>query len=108
MRNPAAPRRAAAIAGIAVALAAGAAGGLVAADLERSMTASTAAASTVPEVPPLRQPTAPLSPTPLSPAPTSPAPSTDGSAAQQPSLTPAPAPQSSRPGQQPHTTTRAS
>ena len=88
MTSTSGPRRAAAVAGITVALAAGATAGLVAADLERHTPVATTAA---PSVEPLPQAAPSISPSPAT-----------------PSLTPAPAPQSTRPGQQPHTTTRAS
>lgn len=89
MSRASGPRRAAASAGIAVALAAGAAGGLVAADLER--TSAPAAASTIAvDVPADPQPLTVVEPDTV------------------PSLTAAPAPQNPRAGQVPHTTTRAS
>lgn len=88
MSRAAGPRRAAASAGIAVALAAGAASGLVAADLERMLAVEQASVSVA--APPTTDTAIP-----------------DGPAA--PSLTPAPsAPQNPRGGAVPHTTTRAS
>jgi hypothetical protein len=87
MAHAAVPRRAAAVAGIAVALTAGASGGLVAADLEHHRTVTPTAVTSV-------EPGLTAQPSPRPPAPLS--------------LTPAPAPQNSAPGQQPHTTTRAS
>jgi hypothetical protein len=87
MSRASGPRRAAASAGIAVALAAGAASGLVAADLERALEVERASVSVA--------------------SPVAPDTTTDAPAA--PSLTPAPtAPQNPRAGQAPHTTTRAS
>jgi hypothetical protein len=72
MASAAVPRRAAALAGLAVALTAGASGGLVAAELEHQLTPPIPVSSVEP-----------------------------GDAAP-------PAPQHAGPGQQPHTTTRAS
>jgi hypothetical protein len=88
MSRASGPRRAAASAGIAVALAAGAAGGLVAADLERTSVAAGATVAAEVALAPQPSPLAGLEAV--------------------PSLTPAPAPQNPRAGQAPHTTTRAS
>lgn len=90
MRRASAPRRAAASAGIVVALAAGATSGVVAADLERTDEVGSPAVSVAtPATPDLGRPGPVVAPT--------------------PSLTPAPGnPQNSRAGQVPHTTTRAS
>jgi hypothetical protein len=96
MSRASGPRRAAASAGIAVALAAGAASGLVAADLERALEVERASVSVASPVAPDATTDAPAAPS-LTPAPVA------------PSLTPAPtAPQNPRAGQAPHTTTRAS
>lgn len=95
MSRAAGPRRAAASAGIAVALAAGAASGLVAADLERMLEVEQASVSVAaPATPDTAIPDAPAAPS-----------STHAA----PSLTPAAsAPQNPRGGAVPHTTTRAS
>jgi hypothetical protein len=91
------PRRGAASAGIAVALAAGAASGIVAADLERTVEVGSA---TVSVAEPATPATDQASETDQTPAP---------EAETLPSLTPAPAaPQNPRAGQVPHTSTRAS
>ena len=88
MSRASGPRRAAASAGIAVALAAGAASGLVAADLERTLEVEQATVSVA----------APAGPD-----------TTASEAPAAPSLTPAPsAPRTARAGAVPHTTTRAS
>lgn len=87
MSRASGPRRAAASAGVAVALAAGAASGLVAADLERSLAVESVAAVAAPPSPDA----AFQAPDELS------------------TLTPAPAaPRNARAGHVPHTTTRAS
>lgn len=87
MSRASGPRRAAASAGIAVALAAGAASGLVAADLERSLAVESVTGVVAP-----------------------PSPDAALQAPQEmPTLTPAPAaPQNPPAGRVPHTTTRAS
>lgn len=96
MASAAVPRRAAAVAGVAVALTAGASSGLVAADLEHHLAMTTTAIASVDP-----GPTAQPSPTSTA---SVPVPSPTASE----SLTPAPAPRNGAPGQQPHTTTRAS
>lgn len=90
MTRPAGPRRAAASAGIAVALAAGATCGIVAADLEHALPSGPATVLVgAPATPETRQPGAETAtPHTFTPAPT--------------------APQAPRAGQVPHTTTRAS
>lgn len=88
MTSAAGPRRAATSAAVAVALTAGAASGLVAAEVERSMRIEPAATSAATPAVPLETSQATID--------------------EAPSLTPAPPPQQAGTARTPHTTTRAS